>query len=362
MGIKYAHVYSYILTDLCANDVYRIAVARLEKRNNKIDDVRKHRKRPSIDIDVSLLIRNRGNPNIKSNSTYLINFATLLIDIGFNVMMVFDGNTRHHSKRVTSQRLADNKRKKIEIVIRKAELMSTAQRRRTLDSIEERKILIEEEEEIKKRIKTLENSLQHSTIDVGDNLFNTFKEATKKLTPNKIICLSFCQSVFQADSVMAGHIISGDTEILLTSDSDQLALLGSKCVSIKKWRFKSSEKSKSLDSLDIFTANETTMNNILNSLNLPLYDNQNLIKPKYPIFDNVDCYRLRALLAVGLGCDVNLNSIVTPSKLFSFIKNSPLMQGISNEDAYYAVKKFYINIHNRTDKHFKKKKQTKRYC
>jgi hypothetical protein len=54
-------------------------------------------------------------------------------------MLVFDGNTRHHSKRVTSQRSSDAKRKKIELVIRKAELMRIAEHRRTLDSIDEQK-------------------------------------------------------------------------------------------------------------------------------------------------------------------------------------------------------------------------------
>jgi hypothetical protein len=34
----------------------------------------------------------------------------------------------------------------------------------------------------KKRIKSLENFLQQRTIDVGDKLYASFKEATKKLS------------------------------------------------------------------------------------------------------------------------------------------------------------------------------------
>jgi hypothetical protein len=185
MGIKYAHAYSYILSDLNLSDVYRIALARLQTRNNKLDDRSKYRNRPSIDIDVSLLVRTRGNVNLKSNTDYLINFSLVLIQTGFNVMLVFDGNTRHHSKRVTIQRSADAKRKKIELVIRKAELMRVAEHRRTLDSIDERKKLGDEEEQINKRIKLLENFIQQRTIDVGDKLYASFKEATKKLTVEK---------------------------------------------------------------------------------------------------------------------------------------------------------------------------------
>jgi hypothetical protein len=63
---------------------------------------------------------------------------------------------------------------------------------------------------------------------------------------------------------MAGRMVSGHTEILLTSDSDQLALLGDVCVSIKNWHFKTKDKINTLEGLDIFTGSEITMNAILN--------------------------------------------------------------------------------------------------
>jgi hypothetical protein len=148
-------------------------------------------------------------------------------------------------------------------------------------------------------------------------------------------------------------MVSGDTDIFLSSDSDQIALLGHLCLGIKKWQFKSTQKIKALDLLDIFTPSTTTINNILNVLHLP-NEPSNLIKPKFAIFDDVQCPRLRSLYAVGLGCDVNLHSVVTPSKLHKFIQNSPMMRGISNEDAYFAVKKFYIDQYNKTDKHSKR--------
>jgi hypothetical protein len=50
-------------------------------------------------------------------------------------MMVFDGSIRHHSKRISAQQKADHERIKIEIDVRRSELMRVAQRRRALDSI-----------------------------------------------------------------------------------------------------------------------------------------------------------------------------------------------------------------------------------
>jgi hypothetical protein len=115
MGIKYAHAYTYCLDKSSVSDIYRIAFARLQEKCKTINDATKHCKRPSIDIDVSLLVQSRGYHNEKSNATYLINFSEPLIEVGFTVMMVFDGSIHHHSKRITTQRKADHERKKIEI-------------------------------------------------------------------------------------------------------------------------------------------------------------------------------------------------------------------------------------------------------
>jgi hypothetical protein len=50
-------------------------------------------------------------------------------------------------------------------------------------------------------------------------------------------------------------------------------------------------------------------------------DSEKIITAKYPVFDGVDCPRVKALIAVALGCDVNLNSIITPAPLLSFLKS-----------------------------------------
>jgi hypothetical protein len=57
--------------------------------------------------------------------------------------------------------------------------------------------------------------------------------------------IAVCQAVFQADSVMAYRMVNHDTDILLTSDSDQAALLGHECVSVKSYKFKQGKKQHS---------------------------------------------------------------------------------------------------------------------
>jgi hypothetical protein len=75
----------------------------------------------------------------------------------------------------------------------------------------------------------LENAIQQTTVDVGDNLFESFNDLINKLTVKGKKFILSCQSVFQADSIMAGRMVSGDTDIILTSDSDQAALLVGNC-------------------------------------------------------------------------------------------------------------------------------------
>jgi hypothetical protein len=95
MGLKHAHAYTNSINKLSLKNIYDIALKRIPVD----DDNKPIRERPSIDIDCSLLIRCRGIPNIVSNTQFLIKFCSVLQDIGFGEMVVFDGITRHHSKR-----------------------------------------------------------------------------------------------------------------------------------------------------------------------------------------------------------------------------------------------------------------------
>jgi hypothetical protein len=183
MGIKYAHALTYGIKELSLKDIYNIALSRIPVDNQN----RCTRQRPSIDIDCSLFIRTRGNTNIRSNTTYLLNFCHVLQQAGFEVMDVFDGEIQHHSKRSTIQRQLENERKRIEIIMHKAYLMNIVQTRRSLDSLEERNKLLVEESEIKKKIRTIENCLQNGTIDVGEKLFVPFNNTLAKLTGNSHI-------------------------------------------------------------------------------------------------------------------------------------------------------------------------------
>jgi hypothetical protein len=230
--------------------------------------------------------------------------------------------------------------------------MNVVQRRLTLDSIEERQKLFEEEQDLKKSIQTIKRNIGKKSVDVGEKFYKYFEKSIEKLTTNNNKQIQCCMAIFQADSVKAGRMISGHTDILLTSDTDQAALLGDRCLAIKKYQYKPGKKS-TIDSLEIFTPCKKTLNATLKMINLPL-DSELVSKAKYPIFQNIGCPRLRGLIAVGLGCDVNLHSVVTPTVLLSFL-SSEMIRDVSHDDAYLALKKFYTMLYNKTDKHTRRK-------
>jgi hypothetical protein len=133
---------------------------------------------------------------------------------------------------------------------------------------------------------------------------------------------------------------------------DQAALLGSKCICIKKWKFKRNGRNRIIEEMEIFTATRVTMNFLLNILDLP-YDNDNVLSPKFPLFEDIDCYRLRSLIAIGISCDINLHPIVTPQNILKFMKE-PFWTNVGNDDKYLELKKYYIQGFNkRSDKRTK---------
>jgi hypothetical protein len=130
-----------------------------------------------------------------------------------------------------------------------------------------------------------------------------------------------------------------NSDIILTSDSDQAAILGAQCICIKNFKVNEKKQQITLEEFEIFFAFEQTIHECLEILHIPL-ESEKVVMSKCPIFDGIHCYRLRALLAVALGCDVNLNSIVTPAPLLSFIR-SEFFKRLEKDDAYNALKNFW---------------------
>jgi hypothetical protein len=167
MGLKYAHIYTHCIKDLSLKQIYEIASHRM---NNNVSN---GTRQPTIDVDCSWVVRSKPNicNSVDTNTMYIVSFAQALSSIGFSVMLVFDGSQRHHSKRATIQRRAECHRNKIELILKKVDLINATEDCRHSQSVEERSTLEKEQHDLKRQITTLENAVQRNLIDVGDDLF-----------------------------------------------------------------------------------------------------------------------------------------------------------------------------------------------
>jgi hypothetical protein len=75
-------------------------------------------------------------------------------------------------------------------------------------------------------------------------------------------------------------------------------------------------------------------------LNLPT-DKNIISKAQCPVFDGIQDSRLRSLIAVGLGCDVNQEAAVTPARMLDFLKSEECLNA-APPDAYFAILKFFV--------------------
>jgi hypothetical protein len=141
---------------------------------------------------------------------------------------------------------------------------------------------------------------------------------------------------FQADSAMSERIMSWKTDVLLTSDSDQAALLGEECLCVKNFKFRDNRQGSTLEDIEIFTAYKSTIETVAKYINLP---SEKINVAKYPVFDGMHCCKLRALVAIALGCDVNLRSIMTPKPILTYIQ-SPLFTELTSTEAYNDLKNY----------------------
>ena len=105
MGLKTGHKdVSYSIKNMSIDTLITIGKIRLKTNSCSDND----RTNIVIDIDASFILRSHNaNDNHSDPVFYLIKLAQLFASLSFDVVIVCDGASRHHSKRSTTKRLAD---------------------------------------------------------------------------------------------------------------------------------------------------------------------------------------------------------------------------------------------------------------
>jgi hypothetical protein len=227
------------------------------------------------------------------------------------VLIVCDGNRRHHSKKSTTKRIIESHKLKREYHRLKSALTSGLS-------------LPDETNKIKDRLKKLDKKISASSIDVGDKLFEETKMGIEKYSNekqrNKQLIqehLVVIQAEFQADSVIAYRMIHNISSLVLATDSDQAMHCGEACCCIKEYAI---SKNNSLERMSIFVATYETLKKTLGCINLPVTSEQ-IVVPKYPFLNIVSNPNVRALIAIGISCDIHIHGIssITANSIYHFI-------------------------------------------
>jgi hypothetical protein len=101
---------------------------------------------------------------------------------------------------------------------------------------------------------------------------------------------------FQADSLIMGRIVNGSPLMVQTADSDIPALSGDACIAIKEF---------TKDGImQLVSTSEQTIKKTMKYLSVASRDHVTYVPAQHPIFEGVTDRRLRALIAIFLGCDV----------------------------------------------------------
>ena len=341
MGIHCGNLINYIVNDLSLSDLFNIAKFRSQRRSDSCAY-------PMVDIDASWIVRRFVGVSYEQRILYLFQLIILLLNSGFAVTVICDGEKRHHTKRATTKRFTENYQMMLDHQRYKCMLIQCCSSSHTNN------ITSEEKEKLEKKIKSLERKLNEPMIDVGNELFNRIISEVQKLTGefNDIDFnqLEILQAEFQADSVIAYRSIRTLNDVVFSSDTDQSVLVAGDCCCVNVYKLIHNNNKKSLENVSLFSPSRETILSIVRVINISM-DSPKIKLAKYPIFDHVFQEEVRALFAVGIGCDVYLSGIknITPRVIFDFMnqpKNGPNETPTSLYDQIiqlYTTKKFSKN-------------------
>jgi hypothetical protein len=199
MGIKTGHDSSYTLDNLTLVNLLTLITHRQLQRKSGIQ-------KPVIDIDASWVVRCSTNITYDMRVISLMRLVVLFILKGCHVNIIFDGNTRHHTKRSTIKRKVDCHRTKVDYHVLKHDLSQMYTDLNNITCKEEKQKMTKNIAQIKKKLKSMDKMLSESIVDVGDALVEKVKQHIDKIEidfgSNITDSLTYMIAEFQADSVI----------------------------------------------------------------------------------------------------------------------------------------------------------------
>ena len=228
---------------------------------------------------------------------------------GVDVTIVFDGETRHQSKREAINRRAARAKDQVELVELRSQLLAIGVGPNALDDD------VEKADEIGSKIRRLEAAaISGLPVDFIPQLKQQLEPIATQFTGK----INFIVAPYQADPTLAMLALRRQVEAIVTTDSDFAMCVGPGEDGASDIMIKPDVVGGRIRSCQLSTGQSTCRAFI--QAQGHSWTNQ----PKHPFFDGIGDPKLRALLAVAVGCDANPGGIhgFGPSKVGDLLTHS----------------------------------------
>ena len=282
----------YHLEGLTYVDVVDIGRHRLAQCSNNTTQ------RPVIDIDMNNIINVVGQKSDDATGAGA-NCAMKWASYGAVAAPICDGTRRPIAKQASNKNRADRAKASNDAIITRQELQALNHKlEHDLLNNAQRTQLIEKRVVLERKVKRTET---RSTNVVPPDLPSKLQAVLNRLEASKphSVTGGYVDQVktswFQADALMGGRYLSGKSQLVMSNDGDMPVIFGDSCIAIKKFTG---------DKLTISSTSKETLEEAKSCLSEASQSKVKLVSPKHPIFEGISDLKLRALMAVVIGCDV----------------------------------------------------------
>jgi hypothetical protein len=313
MGINNAKTLVPRLSNLSISLLKSILSENVEMNENSSDFV--------IDVDVNWIMMkySRYSSDLPSKLETTANILNSFARYGFIVQPICDPESRHHSKRASIERRANETVKNIDAMCARFELSTLSQELASAKSLEEVNELKQKQKTLSKiacgttegeKFKNVATALNEYILDKKLDVLN---DHGGRVLPIKI-------GYFQADLLIAKRFMSHESSVILANDTDFAMYVGSDLLAIRDFTFKKS--TTEIDSIELWFSSNNKAQEAYKCIKDAPNCNTCLTLASNDLFGRFDDFETRALIGLALGCDVYRGGVkgIGPSGLSKVIE------------------------------------------
>ena len=339
MGIKSSNYILHLIKNVSVKglkDIIEKVIRLLPADENRNENLPRSVVRFRIDVDCNwLAFKLGGGKRPQEAASKVADFLELLRKYGFIVTPICDGELRHHSKRASVERVANNEKNKIKATVARLQLMAVTQQLRADNNMD-----AEQKENLNKRKEDLDKSvfsLEAKTSSTG--LLPSFAaDLDAELELQDAYCVNDHNDgkiqkvkvgLFQADPLIARRAVERQSDVILGADTDFFVSIGPHCILIKDFEIKRVRGRQAgnialmdLQQLQLGCSSAQMRDNIEQALDEEQRNKAVFVNARYPVLDE-EVIKLRALVAIILGSDVFIGGVtnIGAKKLYDKIKS-----------------------------------------